>query len=112
LDNTAVSEHVIRVVPDTTRIDPGYLCVLLDSEIGSTLLRPGIHGSVVDEITPEYIRSLKIPLLSMKQQRRIGDFVASSDRHLTEAFANVTLAREALLEELKPIRLTMPVSEL
>jgi len=107
LDNIAVTEHVIRVIPNTTKIDPGYLYALMNSEIGSALLKPGIHGSVVDEITPEYIQSLKIPLLSMKEQKEIGRLVAESDDCLTKAFDRVNSARRMLLEKVEGIGLNI-----
>ena len=98
LDQTAITEHVIRIIPDKEKIDPGYLYVLLSSELGTTLLKPGIHGSVVDEITPEYIGSLKIPLLRMEEQVRIGKLVQEADKSLTNAFRKVGTAKASLLD--------------
>jgi hypothetical protein len=37
----AVSEHVIRIIPDPEEIDPGYLYALLPSRVGTILLNQG-----------------------------------------------------------------------
>jgi type I restriction enzyme M protein len=61
-DGFAVSDHVIRVVPDPRKLDPGYVEAYLRSPAGQALLRSGIFGSVIDEITPEHVESIPIPV--------------------------------------------------
>ncbi|MCW2767949.1 MAG: hypothetical protein JWO11_3908 [Nocardioides sp.] len=61
-DGFAMSEHVIRIVPNPEKLDPAYLEVYLRSEIGQSLLARGIFGSVIDEITPEHIAAMPVPL--------------------------------------------------
>lgn len=55
------SDHIIRIVPNKNKITAEYLYLFLKSEFGQNLLRKGIYGSVVDEITPEFISNLEIP---------------------------------------------------
>jgi type I restriction enzyme M protein len=61
-DGVAVSEHVIRIIPDPTKAPAGYLYAVLSSQYGQEYLRRGVFGSVIDEITPEYIADMPIPL--------------------------------------------------
>jgi len=57
-EGVAVSEHVIRIIPDIDEVDPGYLFSFLASElVGKVLLAQGIYASVVTHITPDHIRS-------------------------------------------------------
>lgn len=58
----AMSEHIIRVVPNRNRLDPLFLEAYLRSSIGQQLLRAGIFGSVIDEITPEHVATIPVPL--------------------------------------------------
>jgi 16S rRNA G966 N2-methylase RsmD len=61
-DGYAISEHVIRIIPNTDELPSGYLQAFLRSELGQEQLGRGVFGSVIDEITPEYIGDLEIPI--------------------------------------------------
>ena len=61
-DGVTMSEHVIRIIPDPEILDPAYLEVYLRSPLGQSLLAKGIFGSVIDEITPEHIEAIPIPI--------------------------------------------------
>lgn len=103
-DGLTMSEHVIRIVPNPELIHPGYLEAYLRSEIGQELLAAGIFGSVIDEITPEHIAAIPIPIpIDPAVQSKIGSFMHSAQEARNSAIANldegVTLLEEALLEE-------------
>jgi type I restriction-modification system DNA methylase subunit len=61
-DGWAISEHVIRVKPKEALLSGDYLEAFLRSQYGKQLLQGGIFGSVIDEITPEYVGDLMIPI--------------------------------------------------
>lgn len=61
-DGFAMSEHVIRVVPDPEKLDPSYLLAFLRSRFGQEQLARGVFGSVIDEITPEHVAKVRVPL--------------------------------------------------
>ncbi len=61
-DGYALSEHIIRIVPEAKKLNPSYLFAFLQSRFSKEQLARGVFGSVIDEITPEHIGSLKIPL--------------------------------------------------
>ncbi|MBD2487771.1 N-6 DNA methylase [Aulosira sp. FACHB-615] len=76
----AASEHIIRIIPNPEKLHPGYLSGYLRSQIGQRLLRDGVFGSVIDEISCSYIAS--IPVLHPKdlnQVEKIGEKIAQAD---------------------------------
>lgn len=58
----AISEHVIRIVPKTEERNSGWIFAYLRSDLGRRALARGIFGSVIDEITPEFLAELEIPV--------------------------------------------------
>jgi type I restriction-modification system DNA methylase subunit len=66
-DGVAMSEHVIRIVPKAGTVEPAYIEAYLRSSVGQDLIASGIFGSVIDEITPEHIAELPIPVPSSKK---------------------------------------------
>lgn len=69
----AISEHVIRIVPNSEKLDPAYIQAFLRSEYGQEQLSRGVFGSVIDEITPEHIG--QIEMLIPTTTRRMEDIV-------------------------------------
>ena len=63
----AMSEHVIRIVPDPAKLDPHYLEAVLRTELVQEQVSRGVFGSVIDEITPEFLGQLAIPIPSDKR---------------------------------------------
>lgn len=63
MDRLACSEHVMRVVPDETKIPPGYLYAFLSSKFGVPLVTSGTYGSIIQSIEPEHIAGLPVPRL-------------------------------------------------
>ncbi len=59
-DGFAMSEHVIRIIPDYTKISPAYLLAFLRSKYGQEQLARGVFGSVIDEITPEFLGDIEV----------------------------------------------------
>lgn len=63
-DGFAISEHVIRVIPKND-CDPAVIAwvqVYLRSMDGQRALKRGVFGSVIDEITPEFVADLRVPI--------------------------------------------------
>ncbi len=59
-DGFAMSEHVIRIVPDPEKLDPTYLLAFLRTRSCKDQLSRGVFGSVIDEITPEFVGGIEI----------------------------------------------------
>ena len=86
MDGLAVSEHVIRIVPDKRKVDPGYLFAILNNPTLTPILQSGVTGSVVDEITPEFLGDLEIPVPDDTWvQKKIGRHVLNAIRHISKA---------------------------
>ncbi|MEV5043142.1 restriction endonuclease subunit S [Streptomyces griseoincarnatus] len=78
------SEHVMKVVPDRSKIQPGYLYSFLASRFGEVLVRGGVYGSAVRHIAPEYVGSILVP--------RFGEAVEKEIHELMEEAASLRAA--------------------
>ncbi len=56
----AMSEHVIRIVPNPAKLNPNYLSAFLKTEYCQDMIAKGVYGSVIDSITPDFIGNLEI----------------------------------------------------
>ena len=70
-DAVGVSEHVIRIVPDNTKIDGKYLFAILSNPIYEPIFERSISGSMVDEITPDIIKELQFSYQMIVMFKRI-----------------------------------------
>jgi type I restriction enzyme S subunit len=99
-EGCAASEHLIRVKPETSKIDSGYLYAFLSSDYGFHQLLRYKHGAVIDEITEDQISQSLIPLPSEKQQKEIGDLVRQAYELRAEAIRLEDEAQELLTHAL------------
>lgn len=96
-DGFAMSEHVIRIIPDPEKLDPAYLQVFLRSEHGQKQLARGVFGSVIEEINPEFLGEIKIPVPRSSQLlNRIVRRVHEAERARQIAIENLVGAVEEL----------------
>lgn len=96
----AASEHLIRVVPNTNIIDPGYLYAFLSSEYGYHQLLRYKHGAVIDEITEDQVSQTLIPISNKDKQIEIGDLVRQAYSLRAEAIRLEDEAQEILTNAL------------
>ena len=61
-DGFAMSEHVIRIVPKHNGIPSEYIFAFLRTKFAKEILERGIFGSVIDEITPDFVGTLEMPI--------------------------------------------------
>jgi type I restriction enzyme, S subunit len=71
----ACSEHVLRVVPNTSRIPSGYLYAFLSSRYGVPLVVSGTYGAIIQHIEPEHISDLPVPRFANDFERRISSLI-------------------------------------
>ena len=73
----AISDHVIRIVPkENNEVITGYIEAFLRSRNGQEMLSVGIFGSVIDEITPDFIGDMVIPVpKKTKDLESIGELM-------------------------------------
>lgn len=110
MDGMACSEHVMRVVPDSNKIAPGYLYAFLSSKFGVPMVVSGTYGSIIQSIEPQHIINLPIPRMSRSAESEIHQLVhQSSEKRVLAA----KIVREAIsaLEEIAGLpNLPVPVS--
>ncbi|HFD87985.1 MAG TPA: restriction endonuclease subunit S [Gammaproteobacteria bacterium] len=63
MDGIACSEHVMRVVPDTSKVKPGYIFSYLSCRFGLPMILSGTYGSIIQSIEPHHIADLPVPRL-------------------------------------------------
>ncbi|KUO11922.1 methylation-associated defense system restriction endonuclease subunit S MAD5 [Streptomyces sp. DSM 15324] len=90
MDGFWSSEHVMKVVPDQSKIQPGYLYAFLASRFGEVLVRGGIYGSAVKHISPDHVGEIPVP--------RFGDAVENEIHELVEDAAELRAEFQAGLE--------------
>jgi len=85
LNNATASDHVIRICPDTNKINPGYLYVFLSSTIGYKEMLKHASGTSVPAIRPDAIRSIGVPKLASEVQSKLGSLIQQAFKCRDEA---------------------------
>jgi type I restriction enzyme S subunit len=75
------SQHILKIVPNPSRIASGYLYAYLNSRFGIPLVVSGTYGSIIQSIGPAHIVDLPVP--------RLGDVLESQIHCLIENAANL-----------------------
>ena len=108
-EDYAASQHILRVIPDESQIDAGYLYAFLSSRYGyeqilryrhGSVIDEVRHGSVIDEVTDTQIEQVLVPLPSQKDQIAIGDKVRMAYEKRAEAVRLEDEAQSILMKEL------------
>jgi type I restriction enzyme, S subunit len=100
-EDYAASQHILRVLPDTAQVDPGYLYAFLASDYGYQQIIRFRHGSVIDEITDHQLKQVIIPLPSQAEQDAIGDTVREAYEKRAAALRLEDEAQEILMREIE-----------
>lgn len=77
-------------------IDKGFLLAYLISFYGQIQLKREIFGGVIDHLTEEHVRKIKIPLPKMEIQKKIGN-------HILQAYTKRDLANNIEEEAIKDL---------
>ena len=85
------SQHIMKVVPDESKVPPGYLFAYLSSRYGNTLVTSGTYGAIVQHIEPKHIADLPVP--------RLGDEVEGEVHRLVQRAAELRARYQANLTE-------------
>jgi type I restriction enzyme S subunit len=102
-EDYAASEHILRVIPDESKIDPGYLYAFLSSRYGYEQILRYRHGSVIDEVTDTQIEQVLVPCPSRKEQMAIGNKVREAYEKRAEAIRLEDEAQAILMKELTQV---------
>jgi len=107
MDGYACSEDVLRVLPNSDRILPGYLYAFLASRYGIPLVVGGTYGAIIQHIEPEHILDLPIPRLPSDVERKAHDLIEQATALRVSAATTILKARqtfENLLLDIEPQR--------
>lgn len=100
LEGCAITNNVIRVVPNPERALPGYIYAYLTSPEGQELIKANTYGSVINHIEPHHVYQLPMPLPPLEVQQAIHDKVHKA--FVDRAAANIALAdADAMFADLK-----------
>ncbi|WP_431877462.1 methylation-associated defense system restriction endonuclease subunit S MAD5 [Micromonospora marina] len=71
----ACSEHVLRVVPDRTKIPSGYLFAYLGSRYGLPIITSAAYGAIIQHIEPHHIAGLPVPRFDADIENQIHQLI-------------------------------------
>lgn len=74
----AASQHILRIIPHTEKIDAGFLTIFLMSDYGYQQVASKIYGGVVDELAEDDMKDVLVPLPSRDVQKEIGNLVVEA----------------------------------
>jgi type I restriction enzyme S subunit len=89
MDGMACSEHVMRVIPDSTHIYPGYLYAYLSSRFGVPLVVSSTYGSIIQSIEPHHLKDLPVPRFGKDFEQKIHSLVTKSSLLRTTAYKTI-----------------------
>lgn len=95
----AGSQHFMRVVPDTSKIKPGYLYAYLSSRFGVPLVASGTYGAIIQHIEPHHISDLPVPRLGQVENDAHELIQRAADLR-AEASNQIELATKKAIKEL------------
>lgn len=96
-DGYAFSEHVIRIVPNDEKLAREYLFAFLKTRFAQEIIARGVYGSVIDEITPEYIGKLEVPVpKDRKKLEQVIQKIKSGEAEREKAIQNLLAGIDSL----------------
>lgn len=105
MDGIWSSQHIMKVVPDSARIPPGYLYAFLSSKYGVPMIVGGTYGSIIQSIEPHHIADLPVP--------RLGEAVEQRAHALVEEAAQLrSRAARKLQAANRQVELVLNVADL
>ena len=100
-DGWAASEHIFRIIPRSGgRCPAGYLATFLSSPLGQAQLSAQVYGAVVDELTEDQVRSIRIPIPTTRGQslkvKKVDEWMMEALDQRAEAVASARRAAGGL----------------
>ena len=75
-----ISSHLIKVSLNRSRADPNYLCWMLNySPVVVAQIRAKSHGAIMAGFNSSLLKSLRIPLPPLAEQKRIAGILDAAD---------------------------------
>ena len=96
LDGVWSPQDILKVVPDSSKIFPGYLYAFLASQYGIPIVAGGTYGSVIQHIEPSHIANLPVPRLDDQIERDAHELIETAAHLLCEYQAQIRHATDAV----------------
>lgn len=96
MEGLTCSEDVLRVVPDESKILPGYLYAYLASKYGVPLVVAGTYGAIIQHIEPEHINGLPIPRFDQRFEGAVNSKIEEAAQLLSVYQSAIRGATESL----------------
>ena len=100
LEGTATNQHISRVVPDTTKIPPGYLYAFMASPYAQLQIDALIYGSVIQGVYEKDLSTILIALPDRGVMQSIGKAVEDAFENRYQANRLEDQAQALLVETL------------
>jgi len=98
-DKAIASAHILIGKPNFT-LSPFYLGVFLNTYLGKLAIIRGTYGALQPEISPQYIKTIPVPVLSEKIINYIENLFLKAQNLLKQSESLYFQAENILLEEL------------
>jgi type I restriction enzyme S subunit len=85
MDSLSCSEDVMRVVPDTGKVPPGFLYAYLIGRFGVPLVLAGAYGSIIKHIEPHHLVNVPVPRLDDSLEQEAHNDIVEAARLRVEA---------------------------
>lgn len=100
-EDKVITEHILRIIPDTERIRAGYVqAVLSHEELGQPLVTSLAYGTSVPELHPGDVEELPIPRFAPAVENEIADMAERASQLRYEADEEENAAVAAIEAEL------------
>ncbi|MBR7907606.1 hypothetical protein [Burkholderia cenocepacia] len=94
------SQHIMKVVPNPDRIQPGYLYAFLSSRYGVPLVVSGTYGAIIQHIEPEHIADIPVPRFDADFEEQVHKLVSGAANDVSESSRLNNLATRILLQSI------------
>ena len=77
LSNQLVTEDAIRIEIQNN-IERGYVYAYLKSKIGNPLIQQSVFGAVIDQVEPNHIEKIQIPIIDKSDFEKVGSDIVQA----------------------------------
>lgn len=102
LEGKVISEHLLRIVPDESLVNAGYLYVVLKSKLWFRILRSIVYGTNLLYFILPMMNKMPIPRFNVDDENYIGNNAKSAFDKRTEALKKENAAINLIEEEIAP----------
>lgn len=99
--NSIIGTEIIKVrLKQDAQISPEYLYTLLNSKIGILQVHSKLTGTVSRGINHPSLKTIKVPILSPKEQKQIDEWVKDAKEKHTKAIQHLDKAFSIIADEI------------